>query len=1646
MTDNNSSTADQLFLTAEKLAKDFSIFPKKDNLSIDHHINGLLTDIEVEQRLTELKRLDVDEYIEQVVTPTEAKSRLSAKDIIDQLGYRIINAVQIGPFYSVEAELDFGKGFRRVGFICQERTSNNGAWMPEHHIAACKAIHRFAGMAMPVIGLIDTPGADAGEIANLNNQAHSISRLLAEFSNADIPSIGIIIGIGYSGGAIPLATTNLILSVRDGIYNTIQPKGLASIARKYNLSWQECAKYVGVSPYELMRHGWIDGIIDYVPGEAADKLGNLHKAIVSGICSIEEGAKKFVRENPYILEHYHSSIQRYLNPTEEHNALEGDNGLSLAATPTEHLNAFGVAYKYLRYLSLRKRIHSTKADYYGRLAKVEVPQGELQKRLDREKQRAFNGWLQNPDKIVYDESLSTAWKNYRAKKSDLAEERGNISKFFFGEPKRNFKDARSELFFQAGLFLYNRWKGNSRNNFLALMDHIKNFQNNLFLLKSDDFVDVFKLIDYLKNSETAFAAHLNKFLSTQGQSFLENFEENSLTKEQASKNLAVELNELLSSGSSIFNPELFNIDDLSAETKTLLAEKNSATSTITNRKVLEDILSVHIKARQPNTELPPTNKITILDIVLHDEFRHGFFVECQNILIFDAVYEHIVNNLLPIAREAKDTKFLSKSTVKGLLQDALDHAAKTASSFQLNQDHISTQEFTDILNNQFGDWIKYFVAHPDRGSFLSTVEDWNSIINPQMSDSLFVIITFFFEKVLLEYYDAETHGKEYKGTINPVRIGRRKDFWNRLNMAYHDLMINDILTTIKRKKLNSSQAIIDKFLVDFEETKSNLLTSDPVKFPGFRISVEEALDKGIVPCGVVTGFAKFKSDKTEREVGVLVSNIDFQAGAFDMASAEKFCDLLVQCASHNLPVVCFVSSGGMQTKEGAGALFSMAIVNDRITRFVRDNDLPILIFGFGDCTGGAQASFVTHPLVQTYYFSGTNMPFAGQVVVPAYLPTTATLSNYLSLQSGAMEGLVKNPFVDNLDEQLRAVDSQIPVPVQTVEEVFEQVMAGSYFSKKSIEKTEEPDKISLMKPVKKTLIHARGCTAIKLIRKAQDNNIAVVLIQSDPDMNSCAADMLNDNDTLICIGGNTSDESYLNPHSVLRVAEHEQVDSLHPGIGFLSENAQFAGLCHNHQINFIGPSVYSMEMMGNKSNAINTALSLNVPVVPGSHGILTSSEKAASVADGIGYPVLLKAVHGGGGKGIQVIESPDEIHELFHRISTEARAAFGNGDIYMEKYVTSLRHIEVQLIRDKFGNTRILGLRDCSVQRNNQKVIEESGSTMLPENLKQDAFNYAEAIADKVEYLGAGTVEFIYNLDANALYFMEMNTRLQVEHPVTEATSGVDIVSAQYNIASGESIEEIKAHDKGFAIEVRITAEKLEIDSKGDIDILPFPGEISKCYLPEKDHIEIITMAETGKSISPFYDSLIAQIICYGEDRDDCADKLISYLGESVINGICTNIPLLVHILKDEVFRKGIYDTTYLPKLLARIDKEAIIKETEKYAGLSGKAVDTNSLKIEDSDELKVMSPSTGIFYTSSSPAEPVFVKEGDIIDTAHTLCLMEAMKIFTPIKLDSFNKSKSKLYPNQKYKIERINNESGTQIAAGDLLFVVRPIEKEVA
>jgi len=1614
--DKQLQEGDRLYLIAESLAQDFSLFPSTES---DELLPGCLGKREIFSRQEHLSRLDVDSYIEAVVAAAEDPGRTPAPEVIRQLGM-VIEEFSDGSFYAAVLDMDFGGESRQIGFIAQDRSFRNGEWGPSHHLQAADRMQEYSRRSLPIVTLMDTPGADANEEANRDNQAHSISRLIAEASNVDVPNVGIVYGLGYSGGAIPLAASNMILALRDSVFSTIQPKSLASIARRLNLSWQECAKYVGLSAYELYEQDNIDGVIDYSPSD--NSVENLRVAIVAGIARVEESCLEFVADNPYILDHYRQSLQRFLKPSENLRRMQTSAALKLSRNPTEYLNVFGVAFRYLRYLKVRQRIKATSTAQYGRLSNQELPKGELDKRAELERRLTFLKWLQDPDKVVYDDALSRAWKNYNEKKQAVHDERGRIAQLLFGEPKKNYEEARAGVLSAVGVFLYNRWKSEAVGNLRALKAYLAHPEDIRQILRVSDIEDPRALLNAIRNSD--LRSELRESFSHEGRKLLaDGTELGEKSDLYLSTQLTVELN------LAITGPALENsaADVSLAQNRALLAGRFSGL------------------IRPASAVRPPVafSDMTVLDVLIEDDLRPDFIKECENLLLFDSVYDQIIANLDGIAEEAQASQALSRDSLAELIQTTLGFAAQgvTLGGDDLKGEPAEVRQA--VLSEQMRDWYLRIQRMPKNTEFFRSVEEWKKVAFPNLSDTLFVVVTHLFESLLLSYIQAEQEGKNYQGRIAPKNIGRRKDFWNRLNMAYRDLRINNVLRDAKNQRQTGYEKFIERFVPDFEERDADLMSSDPRSFPGFRISIEQALDRQIAPCGVVAGVGGFDVGDRSIRAGILISNVDFQAGSFDMASAEKFCRLLVECAEEHLPVICFVSSGGMQTKEGAGALFSMAAVNDRVTRFVRDHDLPVIVFGFGDCTGGAQASFVTHPLVQTYYFSGTTMPFAGQIVVQSNLPLNSILSNYLSQDPAAMQGLVKHPFLPDLDQQLQLIDPDIPLPEESVEDVVSRVVSGVLSLERPVVVAHRPKytERDLIRPVRRVLIHARGCTAVKLIRIAQKDDIEVVLVQSDPDMESVSVDMLTDRDHLVCIGGNTPDESYLNAMSVLRIAELEGVDSLHPGIGFLSENSGFAELCRTHGINFIGPPVASMETMGNKSNAINTALRLDVPVVPGSHGILTDVDSAARVAESIGYPVLIKAVHGGGGKGIQVVEQADEFHELFQRVTVEARAAFGNGDVYLEKYVTSLRHIEVQLLRDTRGNTRVLGLRDCSVQRDKQKVFEESGATMLTDDLREAVFKHTADLANEVDYVGAGTVEFIHDLASKAIYFMEMNTRLQVEHPVTEWVSGIDIVSEQFRIASGQSIEALEPAHDGYAIEARINAERVQADGSGALVFRPHPGQVTRCHFPEEPAVEVIATVSEGKFVSPYYDSMIAQVIVHADDRDSAIAKLLGYLERISIEGISTNIPLLKRVLKDDVFQQGIYDTGYLPEFLERTDAAALIGEIDASAGEVSGGIDLDSIRIEDSDELKVLSPATAIFYTTPTPTEPEYVHVGDRISVTDTMGQLEAMKIFTPLKLSDFNGEVTLYDPEKEYEVTRINMATGQQVNTGDLLFVVKSL-----
>lgn len=1622
---------ERLFLTAERIAQEFNLFPTADPKSL-YSVQGLLSEQQIQERLSQLHALDVDSYIEQVVVPAESPNRTPASVIVQNLG-RVTQLNSVGPYLDAIVEMDFSSalGKRMVAFLAQDRVHTNGVWGPEEHARAAEFVQATARRSIPVVSLMDTPGAAADESANRGNQAHHISRLIAVMSDLDVPNIGVILGIGYSGGAIPLAASNMILSVRDGVFSTIQPRGLASIARRLNLSWQECAKHVGLSPYELLQQGNIDGVIDYVPGESGTNLENFRRAIVTGIASIEASTKAFVAQEEMFVQEYQHVLNRYLNPTERMKQTESASLFEFVENPTDYLNVFGLAYRHSRYLRVRRRIKSTKTSVYGRLAQRELPEGELLQRIEFDRRKDFLLWLQDPDRIVYDDTIKSAWRNYLARKSALGDQRNRLQRALFGEPKKNLTVAQNSLFGVVCAYLVNRWKASAADNLKLLIEFLRNESRRFDLVHPQEIMNPRNFLEQIESNEKV-GEELRKRFTHHGSKLVRSSEIDRLTDEQLTEQIALELN-LAVTGSLLpahaHESEQVTDDDIDVTTH--------------NRKRIEKEFGRFLRGRSVGFAVVAEEAtINILDILQQPDLKSLFVDELEHHLVFDQVYDGVIRSLDKLAAEAKNTHAFEAYTIRNLLLKETESAIRDVKN-------IPDADLTEIEQHQqeFFAWYLRFASNTVFRKYLVAVEEWKKAMYSNLSDTLFVVVTFIFEKLVVSYLKYESENSRYNGRITPRNIGRRRDFWNRLNNAYRDLQIQEVLKKWKQTHPISYDGFIEKFFDDFEHLFDDQLSSDPVHFPGFRMSIEKAMDSNLQPCGVVTGIGTFKNLDFELRVGTVISNTAFQAGAFDMASAEKFCRLLHTCADRQLPVICFISSGGMQTKEGAGALFSMAAINDRITHFVRDYDLPIVVFGYGDCTGGAQASFVTHPLVHTYYFAGTSLPFAGQIVVPSYLPLDSILSNYLVKVPGSMQGLVRHPFFDNLDEDLQKIDPDIPASDDSVEDVVKGVMEGALTAVRTVELPAEQQQKSikeedLYRPIKKVMVHARGCAAVKIVRVAQRQDIDVVLVQSDPDMESVAVDFLRSQDELICIGGSTPDESYLNARSVLMVADQTKVDSLHPGIGFLSENSQFARLIRRHGINFVGPPVASMETMGNKSNAINTALKLGIPVVPGSHGIVDNVERAIEFSLSIGFPMLIKAVHGGGGKGIQLVESPNDFIELFQRVSVEARAAFGSGDVYLEKYITNLRHIEVQILRDSHGNTKVLGIRDCSVQRNRQKIFEESASTMLPSKLERSVHDYSAMIADEVGYVGAGTVEFIYDLDSKNVYFMEMNTRLQVEHPVTELVSEVDIVAQQFAIASGASISDLRVGSKGYAIEARINAETVARDGSGKVVFRPSAGLITKCDLPEDPRVEVISIAAKEKFISPYYDSMIAQIIAHGSSRNSAADRLFAFLDQVRLEGIGSNVALLKRILQDEVFRGGDYSTDYLPDFLERTDTASLITEMQDMCGKSDSEIDTSTIAIEGSDEVRVLSPTTGIFYSRPSPTDTDYVNSGDIVDIDAILCQIEAFKVFAPLRLRDLNTTgNEELYPNsKKYKVTRINVATGQQINTSDLLFIVKP------
>ena len=439
----------------------------------------------------------------------------------------------------------------------------------------------------------------------------------------------------------------------------------------------------------------------------------------------------------------------------------------------------------------------------------------------------------------------------------------------------------------------------------------------------------------------------------------------------------------------------------------------------------------------------------------------------------------------------------------------------------------------------------------------------------------------------------------------------------------------------------------------------------------------------------------------------------------------------------------------------------------------------------------------------------------------------------------------------------------------------------------------------------KVLIANRGEIAVRIIRGCRELGIKTVAIFSEADRDALHVEMA---DEAICIGPAKATDSYLNMHSVLSAAIVSGAEAIHPGFGFLAENSMFAEMCEECQIKFIGPMPKTIDSMGNKINARKLMIEACVPVIPGSEGEISTLKEAKIIADEVGYPIMLKAAAGGGGKGIRKVLEESELEKQFQSAQQEALAAFGNGQMYIEKVIYPARHIEVQILGDHYGNIIHLGERDCSLQRSNQKVLEEAPAFGLSNELREMMGEAALKAAQAVNYENAGTIEFLVDLDNN-FYFMEMNTRIQVEHPVTEMVTGVDIVKWQLKIAAGEKLT-LKQKDitlTGHAIECRINAENPAFN------FAPSPGTVNNLLLPSGGiGLRVDSAMYNGYSIPPFYDSMIAKVIVHGENRMEALAKMQRALSELVTDGLVTNQDFQLDLITHQQIIDGKYDTSFL--------------------------------------------------------------------------------------------------------------------------------------
>lgn len=703
---------------------------------------------------------------------------------------------------------------------------------------------------------------------------------------------------------------------------------------------------------------------------------------------------------------------------------------------------------------------------------------------------------------------------------------------------------------------------------------------------------------------------------------------------------------------------------------------------------------------------------------------------------------------------------------------------------------------------------------------------------------------------------------------------------------------------------------------------------------------------------------------------------------------------------------------------------SMPVMNQALVTYFNKTTKKPTLFAFGNMMGGTDASLFNSPYVENYLLENTNQLFAGQAVVYEYLPLLCRLSNLTADIPDKSKGLVLNEFLGKAREKLMQILPEGFWSAMTVEDVLQKNIFGKLNEKETHGKRNIESKE--VYNFKKVAIANRGEVAIESLKALKKMRKAGVLLCSTADLNSYATAYARENGfEVLCLGGDQASESYLDIDNMLAAMRLNGIDSVMVGYGFLSENKGFAEKCLNTNIIPVMSPPEVLDKFGDKAKARAEAEKAGVPVVSGSPQYDIFAEEVAIMGNEIGYPLIVKAILGGGGKGMRIVERPEDLQRLCEEASNEAAGSFGDRSFYLEQYLPSVRHVEVQVIRDNHGNSKILDLRDCSLQRKHQKIIEETA--VLSEEIRSKISIYSKNLLESSDYTGIGTVEFLYNPKTQGVYFMEVNPRIQVERKVSELRlNNANLIENQIRIAQGERINVDAITEKKnikHTMQLRINA----VNPKADFNASP--GVIAKLdisAIQDKSGISVLRSVDEGGVVTSFYDSNIMLLLAEGQSREEVIKKLLETLDNLVLEGIYTNIEFLKACLKNKAFKLNQHDTHFIDKqgagFIENLPEQEVISVSEKTIELEAGQV-----------ELKAEMP--GVFHRSALGDEAkLFVSEGDIVKPGDVLAYTDAMKMQTSIVWNGDCSAK----------VIDIPVAPGKSIEAGATLFILEPIQEK--